>query len=349
WPTPAMREAMANAVLGDDVYGEDPTVNALEAEAAALLGKEAGLFVVSGTMGNLTAVLTHCGRGDEVILGHQSHIFNYELGSVAAYGGIHPHPLPVQHDGTLALDAIRAALRPKVGHFPTTRLICLENTQGGRWGAPLSAEYIGQVAEIARANDLKLHIDGARLFNAAAALETPARELVADADSVTFCVSKGLSAPVGSVLVGTQAFITHARKTRRSLGGGLRQAGVLAAAGLVAIREMTDRLVEDHANARTLAHGLAQIPGVSIDLNYVRSNMVFFALNDDTPISAESLIERLKDDYNIIVRPYSVEDRSFRLVTHYWITPEHIEQVLAAFRALIRPTITEARAQLASD
>lgn len=336
-PTPAMREAMAHAPVGDDVYGEDPTINALQALAAEMLGKEAGLFVASGTMGNLTSVLSHCGRGDEMILGKQAHIFRYEAGSAAAYGGIHPNTLTVQPDGTLDLDEIRQAIRPDDAHCPVTRLICLENTQGGVMGQPLSAAYVQQVGAIAREHGLKLHVDGARLFNAAAALGVPARDLVADADSVSICLSKGLCAPVGSVIVGSREFIKRAHRVRKSLGGGMRQAGILAAAGLIALQEMSlpERLGQDHANARALAEGLAALPHVTLDLSQVRTNMFKFALTADAPITVEDFMRILQADYGIIIRPYNMDERSFRLVTHYYIQREQVRQVLAAVGELL--------------
>lgn len=334
-PTPAMREAMLNAPLGDDVYGEDPTVNALERIAAEMFGKEAGLFVVSGTMGNLTSVLAHCGRGEEMILGKESHIFKYEVGSAAAYGGIQPNTLPVLSDGTMDLDLIRHTVRGVNLHFPTTRLICLENSHGGACGAPVSKGYISQVAEIAREHNLKIHMDGARIFNAATALGTSARDLCEDADSVSICLSKGLCAPVGSVVVGSQEFINRARRIRKSLGGGMRQAGILAAAGIIALEEMSQRLQEDHDNARALAEGLSAIPFVSVDLDQVKTNMIFFALTPDAPMTVEVLAARLQAEYNIIIRPYSVDDRNFRLVTHYWFRPEHVEVVLNAVRTVL--------------
>ena len=337
-PTPAMREAMANAPVGDDVYGEDPTVNALQDLAAGMLGKEAGLFVASGTMGNLTSVLSHCGRGEEMILGKQAHIFRYEAGSAAAYGGVHPNTLTVHPDGTLDLDEIRHAIRPDNEHCPVTRLICLENTQGGVMGAPLPVEYVRQVGEIARAHHLKLHVDGARLFNAAAALNVSARELVEDADSVSICLSKGLCAPVGSVIVGSREFIQRAHRIRKSLGGGMRQAGILAAAGILALETMSrpERLNEDHANARALAEGLAALPFIELDMSQVRTNMFKFALTADAPISVEAFMSTLETEYGIIIRPYSVEDRSFRLVTHYYIRREDVQTVLGAVSQVLR-------------
>jgi threonine aldolase len=335
WPTDAMREAMAKAPIGDDVYGEDPTVNQLEAEAAELLGKEAGLFVSSGTMGNTCAALSHCGRGDEMIVGREAHMFRYEAGNSAALGGIHPYSLPVQADGTLLLDDIRKAIRVDNPHFPRTKLICLENTQGTVGGIPISLEYTRQVAQIARENNLQMHIDGARIFNAAVSLGVPAKELVADADSVSFCLSKGLCAPVGSVVVGSQEFINQARRIRKSLGGGMRQAGFMAAAGLVAIREMIDRLADDHANACSLAEGLATVPHVIIDPAKVQTNMVFFDVAETSPLTMEEITERLDKDYQIKMRPYPGMKRTFRAVTHYWITREKVEQIIKAMRELL--------------
>lgn len=334
-PTPAMREAMANAPVGDDVYGEDPMVNQLERDAAAMLGKEAGLFVASGTMGNLTAVLTHCGRGDEMIVGRQSHIVRYEAGGSAALGGVMSAQLEVQRDGTLDLDAIRAAVRGVDHHYPTSRLICLENTHGGAHGAPLTPEYTAAVGAIAKEHGLKLHIDGARIFNAAAALNVPITAVTGPADSITFCLSKGLCAPVGSVLVGSAEFIFKARTIRKSLGGGMRQAGILAAAGLIALHEMTQRLHEDHANARRLAEGLANVPYIHVDLERVKSNMVFFDLAADAPLSGDALGQILAEHYGILLRPYRAGDRMFRAVAHYYITEKAVETVLDAIRIIL--------------
>ena len=330
WPTDEMRRAMAEAEVGDDVFGDDPTVNRLEAAAAERLGKEAGLFVASGTMGNLIAILAHCGRGDEVILGDHAHTFIYEAGGISALGGVHPRTVPVQADGTLRLEDMQAAVRALGNpHFPLTRLIALENTQGTVGGIPVTKEYTDAVGALAREYELALHIDGARIFNAAAALEVDVASLVEAADSVTFCLSKGLCAPVGSVLVGSRAFIDEARRARKIVGGGMRQAGILAAAGLIALEQMTQRLDEDHANARLFAEGLAAIPSIEIDLERVRTNMVFFSLRDQAGMSAQELAERLKA-HNIWIM--ARDDRSFRAVTHYWIRQEHIAQVLDAIR-----------------
>lgn len=330
WPLPEMREAMATAPVGDDVYGEDPTINQLQQEAADMLGKEAGLFVSSGTQGNIVAALTHCGRGDEMILAREAHMFRYEQGAASGLGGIHPNILDVQPDGTLKLDAIKRAIRGDDQHFPRTKLICLENTQGTIGGIPVTADYTNQVGAIARENGLKLHIDGARLFNAATALNTPVNELVAAADSVSFCLSKGLCAPVGSILVGSKDFIHEAHRTRKMLGGAMRQAGILAAAGLIALRKMTQRLHEDHANACLLAEGIAKIPHLSVDLTRVRTNMFFFDVADDAPITADELRARLKAEHNVLIGGFYGMPNRVRLVTHYWITPEKVEAALGA-------------------
>ncbi|MCP4453056.1 MAG: low-specificity L-threonine aldolase, partial [Planctomycetes bacterium] len=252
-PTRAMREAMAQAELGDDVFGEDPTTIQLEQKVAALLGKEAGLLVPSGTMANLIGVLTHCGRGDEVILGNRSHTFLYEAGGISALGSVHPHALPNNQDGTLNLRDIEAAIRTDNVHFPRTRLICLENTQNQCGGRVLRPETMAQVRQLANAHQLKIHLDGARLFNAAVALGVPVKAMAVEADSVSICLSKGLAAPVGSILCGSQQFIHEARRTRKLLGGGMRQCGIIAGCGIVALDQMVDRLAEDHALAQDLA------------------------------------------------------------------------------------------------
>jgi threonine aldolase len=331
-PTPAMRRAMAEAEVGDDVFGEDPTVNRLEEMAAERLGKEAALFVASGTMGNLVSLLAHCGRGDEVILGDQAHTFLYEQGGMAALGGIHPHTLPNQPDGTLDLQQIEAAIRPDNVHDPRTRLIALENTHNRCWGSPLSVAYMREVGALARRRGLKVHVDGARLFNAAIALGVEARELVADADSVTFCLSKGLAAPVGSVICGRRDFIAEARRARKVVGGGMRQAGVLAAAGIVALTQMVERLAEDHAHARRLAEGLAELPGVCIDPARVRTNIVYFEVTRPGLTAAE-LVERVGAEG---VRVLPLGPRLVRAVLNYHVSADDVEYALAAFGKALR-------------
>ncbi len=331
-PTPAMREAMAKAKVGDDVYGEDPTVNRLQEMSAAMLGKEAGLFVPSGTMGNLAAVLAHCNRGDEVILGNLAHTFLYEAGGIAALGGVHPHTIPNQPDGTLVLDDIRAAIRPDNPHMPITRLITLENTHNRCGGATLSVEYTQAVGDLARRHGLSLHLDGARIFDAAAAIGVEAAELTAPADSVTFCLSKGLCAPVGSVLCGSAEFIARAHRMRKQLGGGMRQAGILAAAGIVALDEIVPRLGEDHIRAQNLACGLAAIPGVILDPKSPRTNMVYLTLGESIPLDAAQVASRL---WEMGIRVGAVGERRFRLVTHYWIDDAAIDKTVSAFREVL--------------
>lgn len=323
-PTPAMREAMARAEVGDDVFGEDPTVNRLQDMAAERLGKEAALFVASGTMGNLVCLLSHCGRGDEMIVGDQAHTYIYEQGGSAALGGIHPRPLPNQPDGTIRLQDIEAAIRADNEHFPRTRLICLENTHNRCGGAVLTPEYMQAVGELARRHGLAVHLDGARIFNAAVALGVEVKELAADADSVTFCLSKGLAAPVGSLVCGSREFIAKARRARKVVGGGWRQAGVIAAAGIVALEQMVERLAEDHANARRLAEGLATLPGIVLDPARVQTDIVIFELQreDMTP---EELAKRL---WERGVWLFAIGGRRLRAVTNYHVTAEDIERAL---------------------
>lgn len=331
-PTPAMRKAMAEAEVGDDVFGEDPTVNRLEMLAAERLGKEAALFVSSGTMANLVSQMSHCGRGDEMLLGSLAHSFYYEQGGSAAVASIHPRTVPNQPDGKLALDELEAAIRADNIHFPRTRLIALENTHNLCGGAPLESAYIRDVAAIARRHGIRLHIDGARLFNAAVALGVPARQLVADADSVSFCLSKGLAAPVGSVVCGSREFIQTARRARKVLGGGMRQAGVLAAAGIVALNEMIDRLTEDHANARRLAEGLAGISGLELDPGRYATNIVYFDVIQQGLIAAE-LVDRLQREG---VRMLAAGPRTLRAVTHYEVTARDIEYALSVMAKAMR-------------
>ncbi len=327
-PTQAMRHAMAAAEVGDDVFGEDPTINRLEEIAAELLGKEAGLFVASGTMANLVSQLAHCGRGEEIILGDQAHTFFSEQGGTAAVGGIHPRTVPNRSDGTLALADIEAAIRPDDIHCPRTRLIMLENTHNRCSGSPIGIAYLRSVRELADRHGLQIHIDGARLFNAAAALEVAAAELAAPADSVSICLSKGLAAPVGSVVCGARAFIDRARRARKLLGGGMRQAGVIAAAGIVSLTEMTQRLAEDHTNARSLAEGLEKIDGVSLNPEKIRTNIVYFRITrEDMP--AETFAERLAEKG---VRLLAAGPGLCRAVTHYQVKAEDVVTALNAVR-----------------
>jgi threonine aldolase len=331
-PTTAMRKAMAEAEVGDDVFGEDPTVNRLEEMAAERLGKEAALLVSSGTMGNLVSQLAHCGRGDEIILGSQAHTFFFEQGGSAAVGGIHPRTVPNQPDGKLALEDIEAAIRGDNVHFPRSRLIILENTHNLCNGWPLDLEYMQAVSDIARRHKLKIHVDGARFFNAAVALNTDPKDLAAAADSVSFCLSKGLGAPVGSMVCGTRNFIDETRRARKLLGGGMRQAGVVAAAGIIALNEMVDRLADDHANAHKLALGLVQIPGISIDPDRIRTNILFFEVTrkDLTP---EQFVQRIGAGG---VRMLPVGARRVRAVTHYHISSEDVDRALSVISKVMK-------------
>jgi threonine aldolase len=330
-PTPEMREAMFKAEVGDDVFGDDPTINRLEAMAAERMGKEAALFVASGTMGNLVALLTHCQRGHEVILGDQSHTFLNEAGGAAALGGIHPCTVKNQPDGTLLLADIEAAIRIEDAHHPRTRLVCLENTHNYCFGTPLKREYMQTVGELAHLHGLKLHVDGARIFNAAVALCVDAKELAAPVDSIQFCLSKGLGAPVGSLLCGTREFIYEARRNRKMVGGGMRQAGVLAAAGIVSLTKMVDRLADDHANARRLMHGIAEIPGLMA--GPVHTNLVFFSFAPETKMAEAEFIKALEERN---VRLLSLGPRRFRAVTHCWVDADDIEVALGAMREVMR-------------
>ena len=328
-PTDAMRQAMASAEVGDDVYGEDPTVNRLQEMAAERMGKQAGLFVPSGTMGNLAAILAHCGRGDEVILGNKAHTFLYEAGGISALGGVHSCQLPNQEDGTLNLPDIQAAIRSKDAHQPISRLVCLENTHNRCGGVVLTAEYTRAVGELAHENGLSLHLDGARIFNAAIAQGVQAKELAEPADSVMFCLSKGLSAPVGSVLCGSSEYITRAHRIRKQLGGGMRQAGILAAAGIVALESMVDRLAEDHQRARYLAEGLSFLPWLVMDRGTPYTNMIFMSVGESFPADAQAVAQELTRQG---VKVGVVGRRRFRLVLHCWIDDQAVEKTILAFQ-----------------
>ncbi|MHC4740056.1 MAG: low-specificity L-threonine aldolase [Planctomycetota bacterium] len=331
-PTPKMRDAMHSAELGDDVFGEDPTVNRLEEIAAEKTGKQAAMLVPSGTMGNLICSLTHCARAEEVILGDQSHMFYYEAGGMAALGGIHPHIVNNQPDGKLLLADIELAIRADDVHFPRTRLICLENTHNRCGGSVLEPEYTDSVAALARSHGLSLHLDGARIFNSAIALEIDVKKLTRSVDSVMFCLSKGLSAPVGSLVCGSTEFIAQARRTRKILGGAMRQAGVIAAAGIVALEEMVERLAEDHINAKKLAEGISQIDGLSIEPDKVKTNIIYFDLTDSSMADEQFLIGLEKKG----VRLLGLGPAHFRMVTHYGIGSSDIDRTLTALAEVIK-------------
>jgi threonine aldolase len=328
-PTPAMRKAMAEAEVGDDAYGDDPTVNELEARAATLMGKEAGMYVPSGSMANLAAALAWCARGEELICGVDTHLLVNEMGAIAAFGGIQMRALPNDRRGMLDAQLVDDTISPSAGWFPRTALLSLENTHNRGNGTPFTAAELAPLSEVAHRRGLAVHVDGARLMNAAVALGVPPAELAAVGDSVCFCLSKGLSAPVGSLLTGPADFIARARKVRKAAGGGMRQAGVIAAAGLVALDTMVDRLAEDHANAHRLAEGMADLPGFAVDPAEIRTNIVYVELEDgDGPGLAAALKARgvlANGRFNWV-----------RLVTHYGITAEDIEEALDVIATVAR-------------
>lgn len=331
-PTPQMRDAMAKARVGDDVYGEDPTVNQLQEIAAQKMGKEAGLFVPSGTMANLIAALTFCQRGDEVMMGDLGHTFLSEAGGVSALGGVVIHTLPNLKDGTIALENIKNAIRGNDIHHPVTRLLILENTHNWCGGVVISPAYTQSAADLIHTHKLFLHLDGARIFNAAVALGIQAKDLAAPADSVTFCLSKGLCAPVGSVLCGTSGFIQRARRIRKMLGGGMRQAGVLAASGIVALETMVERLLQDHHRAFKLAEELSVIPGIEPDNGMPETNMVFIVFTDGIKKSAKEIQAELLEKE---IRVGLVGENRMRMVTHYWISDADIEKTVLAFKEIL--------------
>jgi threonine aldolase len=322
-PTPEMRQAMFEAEVGDDVYGEDPSVNKLEIMAAEKMGKGAALFTTSGTQSNLIAVLTQTHHGDEIILGSESHMFWYEVGGAAAVGGVVMRTLLNDKSGRLNPDEVERTIRGENIHFPRTTLICLENTHNRCGGAVLSADYTDKVCDLARDRGLKVHLDGARIFNAAVALSIPASRLAEKTDSVSFCVSKGLSAPVGSLLCGSRDFVKQARKYRKMLGGGMRQAGILAAAGIVALETMIERLAEDHANARRLFQGLASIKEIKLTQEMVPTNIVMFELLPQ--ISGANFVRELD---RVGVKINSVGTNLFRAVTHRMISSSDIDEAI---------------------
>ncbi|MEO1190953.1 MAG: low-specificity L-threonine aldolase [Pseudomonadota bacterium] len=321
-PTAGMRQAMAEAEVGDDVYGEDPTITALESRAAELLGKEAACFFSSGTQSNLAALLSHCGRGEEYIAGTEYHIYADEAAGAAVLGGISPCAIPCEADGSLSPSAVTGAVKPDDSHFAISRLLCLENTVHGR---VLPLDSISAAAEAARAAGLSVHLDGARLFNASTALGVTPAALGALVDSVSFCLSKGLGAPVGSLLVGESAFIAKARRNRKMLGGGMRQAGIIAAAGLYALENHVDRLVEDHARARRLAEALLPLPELDLDLDRVQSNMVFITPRPDDHAALISFLA----DRGIII---AADVPTIRLVLHLDIDDARLEAIIKAFQ-----------------
>ncbi len=320
-PSKLMRKAMSSAEVGDDVYGEDPNVNRLQSYTAELTGKESGLFVPSGTMSNLIALLSHCQRGDEYIVGQQAHTYKYEGGGAAVLGSIQPQPLEFAADGSLDLQQVKAAIKPSDCHFARTRLLCLENTQGGK---VLSLEYQAAADQFAKQNNLSLHLDGARVCNAAVAQSVSLQEICQNYATVSICLSKGLGAPVGSVLVGSKDFIEEAHHWRKMCGGGMRQAGMLAAAGLFALQKQYERLTEDHIKAQTLAEGLQKIDQLSIDRDMVQTNMIFI----DCAAGIQEPLTNFLKHKGILISGYG----QLRLVTHLDISDSYIPIVIKAFQ-----------------
>lgn len=332
WPTDAMRRAMFEAEVGDDVYGEDPTVNRLEAMAAERMGKKAALFTASGTMSNLLSVLTYTRPGNEIILGSEAHIFWWEVGGASALASVVMRTVPNDSDGRMDPDDIRKAIRAKSDiHCPETALICLENTHNRCGGKVLTPEYTNQVVQLAHAYGLRVHLDGARIFNAAVALRVAASELAKDVDSVSFCLSKGLSAPVGSLLCGSKEFVERARKWRKMLGGGMRQAGILAAAGIVALETMIDRLAEDHENARRLGEGLARIPDVALAQDKVATNILMFDLSAD--LSGSEFLAKLAA---VNVKFDEMGGNRFRAVTNRMVSAADVDEALDRVKLVCR-------------
>ncbi|MCJ7605598.1 MAG: low-specificity L-threonine aldolase [Dehalococcoidales bacterium] len=330
-PTEEMRLAMYDAEVGDDVSREDPTVNRREELAAGMMGKESALFTPSGIMSNLIAVLTHTHPGEEIILGSEAHMFWYEVGGASALGGVVMRTVANEPDGRIELHKVEEAIRSEDIHFPPTTLLCLENTHNRCGGAVLTPEYTSAVAGIAHRKGLKVHLDGARIFSAAVALGVPAGELAEPADSVCFCLSKNLSAPVGSLLCGSREFVERARKRRRMVGGGMRQAGIIAAAGIVALEKMVDRLADDHANARKLAYGLDSIPGITIQPERFQTNIVVFEPPADIPVS-----EFIREMAERGVRVGGIGGRQVRAVTHRMVNADDIDEALKRIELLAK-------------
>lgn len=327
-PTDEMRQAIANAEVGDDVYGDDPTVNKLEKLAAEKLGKEAALFVPSGTFGNQLAIITHTKRGQEVIVGKDNHIVVHEVGASAVIAGVQLRTLETSK-GVMSPKDVKSAIRPDDIHEPETGLICVENAHG--CGAVVPLSILKEIKEIAKSNSIPVHMDGARIFNAAAALGVDASEIAACCDSVMFCLSKGLAAPAGSMLAGSKEFINRARKYRKLMGGGMRQIGILAAAGIIALEKMTDRLQEDHENAKYLADELSKLPGVSVMRDRLDIDMIFFQMGENI-IKESVLIEKL---YEKNIKINGAEAGEYRFVTHIGISKQDIDYVISCMKELM--------------
>ena len=332
-PPKEMKDYMMQSALGDDVYGEDPSINLLQEKTADLFKKEGALFVSSGTMANLISVLTHCNRGDEILLGDKSHIFYYEAGGVSAFGGIHSHQLKNKEDGTIEINEIKNNIR-KDGddHFPKTKLLCLENTHNYCYGSPIDKNYFKEVHKLLKTQKIKLHIDGARIFNASIALKTSVADLTSSADSISCCLSKGLSAPIGSLIVGKKDFILKAKKIRKALGGGMRQAGIIASAGLYSFNNMIDRLEEDHEIAQILANKLHEVENLNIELDLVKTNIIFIHLNNTKLSDKDFLLQLNQNNIKIDYKG----NRKFRLVTHYGFQKNQIDTVVSTIANILK-------------
>ncbi len=330
-PSKEIKQAIFDAELGDDVFQEDKNVNLLEKQAANLSGKESALLVPSGTMGNLISFLVHCPRGTEAILGNKSHTFIYEAGGISAFGGIHSHQLQNSDDGLMDLAEIKQAIRLDNVHFPQTSLISLENTHNMCFGSPISKDYIDEVSNIAKENKLKLHVDGARIFNATTALNISLKDMIDNVDSITFCLSKGLACPIGSIICGSKEFIHSARRMRKVLGGGMRQAGIIAAAGLIAINQLESQIQDDHLNAQLLSDGINNINGLNVDCDKVKTNIIYFELKSKT-ISSTELLTKMKNSGILF---FEVSPNKYRLVTHYGITKSDIKYTLSSFQKVL--------------
>ncbi len=332
-PTDEMREAMAKAEVGDDVYSEDPSINELQERAAAMTGKEAGLLTASGTMSNLLATLSFCNHGDEILMGDQAHMFWNEGGGQAALAGVQTRLIPQSKSGGIEAADVARNIRPTGNpHVAATALLCLENTQNRCSGAVMTPADTKAVCDVAHNAGVPVHLDGARIFNASVSLEVPALELTKDVDTMSFCLSKALSCPVGSVLVGSNEFITEATRWRKMVGGGMRQAGILAVAGLVALDTMVDRLAEDHQNSRRLAQGLANIDGLSVDPDSIQTNIVIFDVEEKVG-AAPDFIKAMKDAEVLVSYP---GERSVRMVTHRHISSEDVEETLSRTSKVVR-------------
>ncbi|KAI9911153.1 hypothetical protein PsorP6_009428 [Peronosclerospora sorghi] len=333
-PNAVMRQVMAAADVGDDVLGADPSVKRLEDVAAARLGKAAALYVPSGTMANLIAIGTHCRRGDEVICGNRSHIFLYEGGGANAYMGVSFHTVSNQPDGTMRLRDMEQALRSDDPHYPRSRLVAIENTQNACGGRVLPLSYLRDVESFCKERHLRLHVDGARLANASVASKIPMHELVREADSVSLCLSKGLGAPVGSLLAGSNEFVQQARRLRKSLGGGMRQAGIIASAGLYALENQFDRLAQDHVTAQAFAHGLSSLPGIEVNPATVDTNIVFFTVTPDAKLDATTLVQRLEAEKGVLLGGYRDFNR-VRAVTNLHISKHDVDYAVSSIQALL--------------